>query len=165
MGYKRKYNALRNVPWEERARIRDCIGNMPDGKEKEILRLYFVDGRSPSEIILYCQERGIRSRNGTHYTTRSIQNICNKYFPEVRRYRRRNPDHERRAQHFKYISSNQKVRCGKCGSEERLEWHHMIPMSYGGETCEENMVCLCHECHKRVTNYHITLRNTQDKEE
>lgn len=162
MGNVRKYNALRNVPWEERARIRDSIESMPDGKEKVMLRLYFVDGKSPSEIIEYCREHDIRSRNGTNYTTRSIQNICYKHFPEVRVYRRRNPDHAKREKHFQYIAKNQKVRCGKCGSEEQLEWHHMIPVSYGGETVDENMICLCHRCHKAITNYHIKLKRQNE---
>lgn len=73
--------------------------------------------------------------------------------PEIKQYRKSNPDNEKRKTHFQYINSHERVRCGKCGETENLEWHHMIPLSLGGETDDGNMVCLCKECHKKATEY------------
>lgn len=39
-------------------------------------------------------------------------------------------------------------RCVTCGSAERLEAHHIVPVSAGGEHTLENMVTLCHHCHR-----------------
>ena len=157
MEQRRRYNALRNVPWQVMADIRDRIEALPDGNHKTILRMYFVWNLSPRQIIERCEQYNIRSRNNTFYTTRSIQNICMKYFPEVRKYRKPNRDNEKRRDHFAFIRDHQKERCSMCGSKENLEWHHMVPLSMGGETCEENMIVLCRKCHKKVTNYHLNL--------
>lgn len=154
LGNKRKYDALANVPWQVRADIQRRIERMPDGNDKTILALYFISGMSSPEIVRYCEVNGIRSRVNTFYTKRSVNYIVSKYFPEVSKYRRRNPEGGKRELHFKYIQSHRKERCGKCGSTENLEWHHMIPLSIGGKTCEENMVCLCSECHRKITSYH-----------
>lgn len=149
----RHYNALANVPWQVMSDIRDRIEAMPEGKEKKILDLYFVSGLSSSEVVRYCEENDIRSRNNTFFTKRSIQNIVAKCFPEIKQYRKSNPDNEKRKTHFQYINSHERVRCGKCGGTENLEWHHMIPLSFGGEADDGNMVCLCKECHKKATEY------------
>ena len=155
MSAKRKYNALANVPWQVRADIQARIDQMPDGNDKTILTLYFIDGMSSPEIVRYCEQHGICSRVHSFYTKRSINYIVAKHFPEVSKYRKRNPEGKKRQLHFKYISEHRKERCGKCGSTENLEWHHMIPLSIGGESCDENMVCLCSECHRKITTYHI----------
>lgn len=84
---KRKYNALASVPWEIRADIKQRITAMPDGNEKTILALYFIDGLSSPAIVSYCEGHGITSRSHTHYSTRSVQQIIRKHFPEVSQYR------------------------------------------------------------------------------
>lgn len=157
MGEQRRYDALRNVPWEVRSSIRDRIEQMPEGNEKDILCLYFISGLSSTEIVRYCEDHNIQSRNHTFYTSRSIVNICNKHFPEARQYGKPNPDKEKRVDHFRFIRTHDRVSCGICGSSERVEWHHMIPVGLGGETSPYNMVCLCMRCHKSVSAYHRKL--------
>lgn len=149
----RKYDALVNVPWSVRADIADRIERMPDGNQKTILYLYFISGMSSREIPLYCQKHGIRSRNNTFYTSRSVLNICNKYFPEVRQYVKHNPENEKRKKHFIYLSKTKRQPCAICGSTEQLHFHHMIPVDMGGTTSPENMVNLCSKCHYAVTSY------------
>lgn len=39
--------------------------------------------------------------------------------------------------------------CRKCGSDEDLEVHHIIPVSKGGTNSQANLITLCHRCHKR----------------
>lgn len=149
----RKYNALRNVPWQVMADIKKKIQEMPSSNEKEILSLYFIEGKRPQDIIGYCEEHNIKSRNGTFYTTRSIQNIVSKYFPEVKQYRKHNPDNEKRREHFKFIREHERVPCGRCGNPNGVHWHHMMPQKIGGEAVTANLVCLCHRCHVETTNY------------
>ena len=40
-------------------------------------------------------------------------------------------------------------RCAACGAQENLEAHHILPLSWGGETVAENINTLCAPCHKR----------------
>lgn len=149
----RKYNALRNVPWQVMADIRSKIQEMPSSNEKKILALYFIEGKKPQDIIGYCEEHNIKSRNGTFYTTRSIQNIVSKHFPEVKQYRKHNPDNEKRREHFKFILGHKPGPCGRCGSTGGNDWHHMQPVEIGGDSVWENYVSLCPRCHKETTKY------------
>ncbi len=157
MAEKRKYNALRNVPWEVRASIRDQIGQMPNCNEKIILSLYFISGLSSTEIARYCEENCIQSRVYTNFTSRSIQNIVRKHFPEVAKYRKPNRENEKRREHFLFTKRNKATVCVNCGSAENLEWHHRIPLAMGGTTDPENMEVLCKTCHVAVTNYQRRL--------
>lgn len=50
--------------------------------------------------------------------------------------------------------------CGKCGSKEDLEIHHMLPVVLGGDNDDRNLIILCHDCHHQTTNYFNTkLKN------
>ena len=42
--------------------------------------------------------------------------------------------------------------CQFCGSTEHLEGHHIIDYSFGGAADQDNIITLCHECHKLVHN-------------
>jgi len=39
-------------------------------------------------------------------------------------------------------------RCQWCGSLHGLEVHHLEHRSQGGRDLQENLICLCHRCHK-----------------
>jgi len=42
-------------------------------------------------------------------------------------------------------------RCQQCGSSERLQVHHIVPLSEGGDRYAlSNLVTLCQSCHARV---------------
>jgi 5-methylcytosine-specific restriction endonuclease McrA len=129
---------------------------MSDGNEKTILSLYFISGLSSEDIIQHCKDHAVCSRSHTNYSTRSIQNIVGKYFPEVKQYRRPNRENEKRREHYVFLKEHkeEKRSCAKCGSTENLEFHHEIPLDMGGTTCDENIVVLCRSCHQRVTAYH-----------
>lgn len=44
--------------------------------------------------------------------------------------------------------------CARCGSQERLEYDHIIPVSRGGSNTERNIELLC-EAHNRTKSNHI----------
>lgn len=55
--------------------------------------------------------------------------------------------------------------CAKCGSKENLELHHMFPVLIGGDNDERNLIILCHDCHREVTNYNNSIYKKQKSKE
>ena len=60
------------------------------------------------------------------------------------------------------------LKCCNCGSEEDLQYHHIIPLSLGGNDINSNMCCLCYKCHyklhhngkdSKVANYGELIKN------
>ena len=48
-------------------------------------------------------------------------------------------------------------KCGNCGSEEMVEYHHVVPLALGGTNSITNIVPLCYKCHKAAHHgRHIT---------
>jgi len=41
-------------------------------------------------------------------------------------------------------------RCQQCGSRTNLEVHHRLFRSRRGGDTEENLITLCHECHRAI---------------
>lgn len=41
-------------------------------------------------------------------------------------------------------------RCVNCGSDELVEFHHIVPLKLGGTNCITNIVPLCWECHQKA---------------
>lgn len=39
-------------------------------------------------------------------------------------------------------------KCCNCGTTENIEYHHIVPLSLGGNDVVTNIVPLCHRCHK-----------------
>lgn len=42
------------------------------------------------------------------------------------------------------------MQCCNCGSTEELEYHHIVPISLGGNDINSNMACLCYTCHEKI---------------
>ena len=41
-------------------------------------------------------------------------------------------------------------RCTRCGSTQKLEAHHVVPISAGGADVPSNVRILCLECHSQL---------------
>ena len=42
--------------------------------------------------------------------------------------------------------------CVNCGSSEKIEYHHIVPLALGGNDYLSNIVPLCYRCHKAAHN-------------
>ena len=47
--------------------------------------------------------------------------------------------------------------CQVCGSQERVEGHHILYYCYGGTADVDNIVTLCQKCHKQVHRGNIDI--------
>lgn len=54
---------------------------------------------------------------------------------------------------FQLVRQLDKYRCQVwgCGCRDNLEVHHIIPRSQGGEDLEDNLITLCQEHHRMIT--------------
>jgi len=43
-------------------------------------------------------------------------------------------------------------KCARCGSRERLEYDHIVPISRGGSNTARNIELLCEDCNRRKSN-------------
>ena len=41
-------------------------------------------------------------------------------------------------------------RCANCGDTKALQYHHIVPLSCGGNEIPSNVVCLCGSCHSKI---------------
>ena len=41
-------------------------------------------------------------------------------------------------------------KCANCGAADNLQYHHIVPLSMGGNDILTNMVCLCGKCHSMI---------------
>lgn len=49
--------------------------------------------------------------------------------------------------------------CIYCGKPRGIEVHHFIERSRGGKGIEENLVCLCKQCHTKIHQGDTDLQN------
>lgn len=60
------------------------------------------------------------------------------------------------------------TRCVNCGSEEYIEYHHIVPLCLGGVDKLSNMAALCSKCHKaahrgRHLSHYVNTANSGRK--
>jgi len=51
-----------------------------------------------------------------------------------------------------YVWRRDEGKCVKCGSQERLEYDHIIPVSLGGSCTERNIQLLCEPCNRQKSD-------------
>ena len=143
----------KNIPWERRAEIARHIKRMPDGMHKEVLRLAFIENYSTADIAEIAKSNPLLyGRKHKPIGKRRVLQIIAEEIPDYNAYQIKGKDRHRTG-HASFIWHHEKVRCAVCGETERLQWHHMIPAFLGGTAEEANMICLCSDCHRIVTEY------------
>lgn len=152
---KRRRDMWKNIPWERRAEIAKKIKRMKAGPRKRVLEMAFLEGLSTAEIAATGE---IVSRNHRPMSKRRVLQIIAEEVPDYNAYQiKAEPKGRKDHYAFLWTHRDKKEQCGICGSTERLEWHHMIPVFLGGTADEQNMICLCFKCHKAVTDYQKQL--------
>jgi len=61
-----------------------------------------------------------------------------------------------------YIKDQLPSVCADCGTNGKLEYHHIIPYADGGCMSLDNIVQLCHECHMER---HRKIREAEHEEQ
>lgn len=67
---------------------------------------------------------------------------------------------KRSAEHIraqKYGKVRDEYTCQVCGSQNNVEGHHIIDLQFSGAATFDNIISLCHECHKAVHSGKINL--------
>lgn len=44
--------------------------------------------------------------------------------------------------------------CVNCGSREKIQYHHIVPLEFGGNNVISNIVPLCEDCHYKAHGKH-----------
>jgi hypothetical protein len=52
----------------------------------------------------------------------------------------------------RYLKAVKGGKCLFCGSSERIEYHHIVPLAQGGDNRINNIVPLCQTCHLKAHN-------------
>lgn len=155
---RRRRDMWKAIPRERLKEIRRQVQEMPKSRDRTVLLLAFIHGLTTPEIAEIAKTRDdLMSRNHRPLSRRRIQQIILIYVPDANAYQDHSQKESAHSDHGKFAWSHQKECCANCGSTERLEWHHMIPAFLGGTAEEGNMICLCHDCHRSVTEYHRKL--------
>lgn len=128
-------------------------------RDKHILELAFIQDMNAAQIARLKDPIiiGLGNRNnGKPLTSEWIWKICIKYVPEANKAK---PDKKRRKgdkQRIELLNDRKagKLRkprvCCTCGSTEKTELHHIIPLAQGGTNDYFNLVYLCHDCHTKL---------------
>ena len=166
-----KIYSWRSLSVEERVQALKKIETMEEynreqSRAKAILTYFIKDNMCASAISRLNDPRIVGFGNRSYYkplSPSSILRIIYQYFPEFEgRQTNQKVSNKNRVdlirKREKQISPHIK-QCAFCGGSDHLEEHHMIPLFLGGTNDDENLVYLCHKCHKKVTAYQNQFMN------
>jgi 5-methylcytosine-specific restriction endonuclease McrA len=100
-----------------------------------------------------CQECSKLSFRKSKLPECYVRKTCAKkrcYYRKIDYYRDRLRHYHR---YLKFLGN----KCFVCGSVDALEAHHIIAQINKGIDNDDNIVTLCHACHKIITIYHRRL--------
>ena len=164
-------NGWRTISTRDRIEAGRYVASLPENtaeqrRAKKILSYFVLDNLSASAIKRLNDPEIVCASNRAHgapLSTSSILAIVYEHFPQFKKSKTRtnNPRVELICRREKQCSPHIK-QCAFCGCTERLEEHHMIPLSMGGTNDDRNLVFLCHACHADVSAYQGELRKGLD---
>lgn len=155
-----------HIPVKRLYEIHKMLDDMPDSdnpmynRNKEILKLVFIEGLTPAEIsrrkIFFSQER-------KPISVRRVQQIVLEYVPDWYECRRKPQTKTKkiRSEQTKIkrnVFCKENIVCAKCGEKSNLELDHILPIQFGGDNSPENLQLLCHDCHRVKTQYERKIK-------
>lgn len=170
-----KFDRGWNFTHEYYNHIRNTYRKIDNERDRQIIKLCFIDDNSTYEALKIImdmsdeQQKMFYSNQGKLLSIRRIQQIIDEYYPDYRdnvielRKKSREANKKVRPLRGNYqdvIKECTAIKnCSFCGETQNLEIHHMIPVSMNGTSDSRNLIYLCNDCHKKVTNYQINLQN------
>lgn len=141
------------------------------GYDIDVLKAYFIEGKSSSQLEQESYSRGWIARTGRNaghgIKRRMIQNIIKKYVPYSYDCRKKEPIKHadiRNELQIKRSEISKPTNCQKCGiTSNYLELDHILPICFGGDNQLCNLQWLCRECHAAKTSYEKQIRKKVTK--
>ena len=97
---------------------------------------------SPDELVLLIKQYVLRRDRGIEKIRREVETLEN-YGRFESAFREPIPEDVRL-----FVSRRDNGKCVRCGSQERLEFDHIIPVIAGGSNTERNVQLLCESCNR-----------------
>lgn len=141
--------------------------NETERRNKRIYEYAFLDNKNCVAIARINDPLlvalGNRSR-GRPLSAESIWAICRAFAPEVVEYRKQkkqSANTKKRLALAKSVRDGEidKSQCFFCGTWERIELHHIVPLKSGGTNDPDNIISVCYNCHKKL---HRVIYNRLD---
>ena len=80
---------------------------------------------------------------------RKFESLKRKYLPGSETEKPREEDYRKIPEDVRiYVWRRDEGKCRKCGSKEKLEYDHIIPVSKGGSNTARNIELLCEKCNR-----------------
>jgi hypothetical protein len=88
-----------------------------------------------------------------HQTIESTKHTINPITPEKQDFTLKTINRQRISENVQiFVWNRDNGRCVKCGSQEKLEFDHIIPISKGGSNTARNIQLLCEKCNRAKRN-------------
>lgn len=164
----------RDLSFEDRLAVAKFLENFEaitpiEKRDKKLLKYYFIDGLSCNAIVRL-KDPDIcgfsnRSKNKPITNSGSLLRVIYGYFPQYKpaKISRKGDRRVELMRKREKCSSPHIKACAFCGSQDRLEEHHMMPLCMGGDNSDENLIYLCHTCHRQVSDYQRRVLKKQRK--
>lgn len=130
-------------------------------RNKKILQYAFIQNKTALEISklndkdIICYSNRAKGKPLSNVEVSRVIRSYDLVHTKRINYNKRN-NYERRKEITKKLHSGEIKKpliCGCCGNEEKLELHHIIPISLGGNDDYYNLIYLCFNCHKKMHKY------------
>lgn len=145
-----------------RERLKEIEKSDISERDYKILNEIIVNQKTTEELAFLGRHdkeyEWVKSNQKKPMSVRRIQQILHQYYPEFHIQ----TTHKKVKTEKQIIREEQRKikldielpkRCGRCGSTENLELHHLFPVSLGGTNDKRNLLFLCKACHQLQSIY------------
>jgi hypothetical protein len=108
----------------------------------KIIKVEEAGGASRDELLVHIKHFVLKKEKGFDKVSKEVEAF--ERMSEVEAARRQNiPDAVKL-----FVWQRDQGKCVKCGSNEKLEFDHVIPFAMGGSNTERNLQLLCESCNR-----------------